>query len=85
MGIFVDFFNWIIEGIAAALSWLLDLMPDSPVNGFSNDTPVGVVLGHITWFIPFPTMLLHFSLILSAIIVYYAFRVVGRWIKLVRS
>lgn len=85
MGIFIDFFNWIIEGIAATIEWFLEFLPGSPVASFVNDTPTNVTLGYITWFIPFPTMMLHFSVILTCISAYYIYRVIARWLKVVRS
>ena len=85
MGIFIDFFNWIIEGFADSIKWVIDFLPDSPVNSFVNATPTNVTLGYITWFIPYPTMLLHFTVIISCISMYYVYRVIARWLKLVRS
>ncbi|MEK5217811.1 hypothetical protein [Psychrobacillus sp. FSL H8-0487] len=85
MDIFIDFTNGLILAIADALGWLIDLLPDSPTSTWSNVAPENIVLGHITWFIPFPTMLLHFGILLTCIALYYGYRVVARWLKLVRS
>lgn len=86
MDIFIDFFNWIIKGLADSIGWVIDILPDSPTSSFSdNSKPSNVNLGYIVWFIPFPTMLLHFSIILSVIGVYYVYRVIARWLKVVRG
>lgn len=85
MDVFYSFFNWLIEGIGVSLAWVLDFLPDSPIGQFNNDSPTNVILGHITYFIPFPTMILHFSVIITCIATYYMFRVVARWLKLVRG
>lgn len=85
MDLFADFFNYIIKAVAEAIGWVIDFLPDSPVQQWTNDKPANVVLGHITWFIPFPTMLLHFTVFLSALGIYYAYRIVARWLKVVRS
>lgn len=74
-----------MDGFADTISWLVDLLPKSPISEFTNSKPNLVVLGHITWFIPFPTMLVHFTAILTAIGAYYIYRVIGRWLKMVRS
>lgn len=85
MDVFADFFNYVIAAVAEAIGWVIDFLPDSPVQEWTNNKPENVVLGHITWFIPFPTMLLHFTVFLSALGIYYAYRIVARWLKVVRS
>lgn len=85
MDIFIDFFNFLIEGIADMVGWVIDILPDSPISEWTNETPDNVILGHITWIIPFPTMILHFSVMLTCIATYYLYRNVARWLKLVRS
>lgn len=85
MDIFVDFFNWMIQGLADTIGWVINLLPDSPTKSFSNEKPTNVTLGHITYFIPFPTMILHFSVILTCIGLYYVYRVIARWLKVVRG
>lgn len=82
---FIGLFNWIISGIAETISWLVGILPTSPTSNWSNEIPENLILGHITWFIPFPTMLLHFAAILTAIGAYYLYRIVARWLKVVRS
>jgi hypothetical protein len=85
MDIFIDFVQWFIDGFAESIDWLLGYLPSSPTSSFVNATPSNVTLGYITWFLPFPTMLLHFAAILAAISIYYVYRVIGRWLKVVRS
>ena len=81
---FVGLINYFIAGVGVALSWVISLFPNSPFS-----TPAGppgsVNLGYVTWVIPFPTMLSHMALLLSAIIVYYGIRVVARWVKIARD
>lgn len=85
MDIYISFFNWILDGLSSGINWVVALLPHSPVQAWSNSVPSNVTLGYITWFIPFPTMLLHFAILLTAIGLYYVYRVVGRWLKMVRS
>lgn len=81
----VDIINLIIDGLALVLEWVIGLLPDSPFTEMRTEKPEGINLGHITWFIPFPTMISHFALFLVAVGTYYVYRVLARWIKLVRS
>lgn len=85
MDIFIDFANFLVEMIGEGLAWLVDLLPDSPVQAWENEKPDKINLGHVTWFIPFPTMLLHFTVFLSALLFYYGYRIVARWLKVVRG
>ncbi|MCL6664559.1 hypothetical protein [Paenibacillus amylolyticus] len=76
--------NYIIAGVGAAFTWLLNLLPNSP---FATPAapPNSVNLGWLTWFIPFPTMFLHLVAVVGAIAVYYVIRVAARWLKVARS
>jgi hypothetical protein len=85
MDIFIDFVQWFIDGFAESIDWLLGYLPKSPTSSFVNATPSNLNLGYVTWFLPYPTMILHFTAILAAISIYYVYRVIGRWLKVVRS
>ena len=81
----IDFFNLVIESIGSAIAWILDLFPLSPFTQLNTDKPEIINLGHITWFIPFPTIIIHFTIFLTAVGFYYMYRVIARWLKVVRS
>jgi hypothetical protein len=85
MNIFIDLINFLLDGTAEAITWIIGLLPQSPAVNWLHNKPELVVLSHITWFIPFPTMLLHFAAILTAVGAYYLYRVIARWLKVVRS
>lgn len=85
MDIFIDFVNWLLENIGDGLTWVIGILPKSPFSGWKTDAPEGINLGYITWFIPFPTMILHFAALVTVIGIYYLYRVVARWLKVVRA
>lgn len=76
--------NYLIAGVGIVLGWIIGIFPDSP---FSEPAapPASINLGWITWLIDFPVMIIHASALTACIIVYYAIRVLGRWIKIVRE
>ena len=76
--------NYLIAGIGITLSWVMQIFPDSPF-GEPAAPPANVKIEWITWLIDFPTMILHAVGLTTAVLVYYAIRVVARWIKLVRN
>lgn len=79
----VDIVNYLIVGVSTVLGWIAYLFPKTPFS--APDVPDSVNLGYITYFLPFPTMLLHALVLCGAILTYYAIRVLARWIKMVRS
>lgn len=81
---FIRIINYVISACGSALLWMLDILPDTPFQD-PNNVPPTLDLGYITWIIPFPTMILHLTLLLSAIGSYYTLRVIMRWIKMSRS
>jgi hypothetical protein len=80
-----DFFNFVIESIGSAITWILSFFPLSPFSELNTEKPEIINLGHITWFIPFPTMIIHFTIFLTAVGFYYSYRLIARWLKLVRA
>jgi len=62
----------------------VSLLPDSPF-AVPSKPPSSIDLGYVTWLIPFPTMIAHFLLLLAAIVTWYSYRVLARWIKAARS
>ncbi|KAB7663026.1 hypothetical protein [Bacillus sp. B1-b2] len=85
MEILYDVINWFFEQLGVILEGIFSILPDSPFLKMSAETPDLVEMGYITWLIPFPTMILHTGLFLVAVGVYYGFRIVARWLKLVRG
>ncbi|MDU1848461.1 MAG: hypothetical protein E6778_23395 [Niallia nealsonii] len=85
MDVFIEFINLVITGLGETLDFLFGILPDSPFLNLTTNAPEGVELGYITWFIPFPSMLVHLATFLVAVGLYYVFRIVARWLKLVRS
>lgn len=81
---FIDLINSIIAGIGNILTWLISLFPDSPFQDPSSP-PTSVNLGWITWIFDFPTWIVHLAAITSAILIYYAIRVIARWVKVARG
>lgn len=80
----ITIINYLLNGINIVLGWIINLFPDSP---FSQplQIPEGVQLGWIAWFFPFKAALIHASLLATAILTYYAYRVLARWIKLAKG
>ena len=80
----VALLNYLINGVAIVMGWILGLFPNSPFLEPAAP-PDSINLGWVTWLIDFPTMIIHASALTTCILMYYAVRVVARWIKLVRE
>lgn len=81
---FITIINFLITGVATVLGWIVALFPNSPFKEPVNP-PEGVMLGWLAWFFPFTTAIAHTALLATAILTYYAYRVLARWIKLARG
>lgn len=81
-----NFANWIIDSIGWLLEfligWLIAMLPATPFDFTSVEWgPFGQLIGY---FIPVADMFTHFTLILSAIAVYYVVRHLLRLVKMVK-
>lgn len=83
MGNFViDIFNWIIKAFGTVLSWLIGLLPNSPFTSVNNSN-VSQYLGGLAWVIPFPQIIAMLEAWTAAIVIYYVYSVIMRWIKVI--
>jgi hypothetical protein len=74
--------NIVIKGLGQTLQMIFYFFPDSP---FAVPVlPPGTInLGYITWLIPVGLMIEHLLALLTAILVFYAIRIVARWVKVI--
>jgi hypothetical protein len=81
---FIRLINYFIAGVGSALTWLLELLPESPFSSPATK-PSSIDLGYVTWLIPFPTMIGHLAVLITAITVWYSVRVAARWLKVAKG
>lgn len=84
LNLLTKFVNWLIAGAGEIIVFLLAIFPTSPFSDPARP-PGSIDLGYVTWLIPFPQMIQHFTILLGAIAVYHVIRVAARWVKLVKS
>lgn len=72
----IQFINWIIDLLYNLVSFVLNLLPDSPFQQIEpNPSSVfGQVMGWITYFVPIQEMIVVTLGFLGAVIVWYAYR-----------
>lgn len=70
----------ILQNFKNLLSWVLNLLPDSPFQQLSN-SPVQPYLAALNWIVPVNFMISTLELWLAAIAVYYVYQAVLRWIR----
>ncbi|MBO6230511.1 MAG: hypothetical protein J6O50_08070 [Ruminiclostridium sp.] len=80
-----DFFgkakDWLTDAINTIQSAIMILLPDSPFKGLEIPSEIQEILGYINWLVPFymiGNVLLAWT---GAIVVYYAYQIILRWIK----
>jgi hypothetical protein len=71
----------IVGWINSALKWVVSCLPDSPFQSLDM-TPVQSVLPYINWIIPVDFILNVTNAWLAAVLVYYIYQAIMRWVKL---
>lgn len=64
------------------VNWVLGFLPDSPITWVDN-SPAAQFIGYMNYFIPIDFMLSSAEVWLSAVIAYYIYSAVLRWIRAV--
>lgn len=72
--------NWLSDFINEIQAVLFALLPDSPFQ-FTLPREVTEILGYINWVIPFYMIGNTLLVWCSAILIYYAYQTILRWIK----
>lgn len=75
--------NWITDFINEIQVIVFALLPDSPFH-FELPTQIKEILGYINWVIPFYLVGNTLLVWCSAILIYYAYQTILRWIKAVQ-
>lgn len=74
--------NWLIDLLVMITETVFGLLPDSPF--VFEKMSWGVAGQIIGYFIPVPTIIMHFTGLLSAILIYYAVRQILRLVKAIQ-
>ena len=80
MSVFIDILRWLGDQIVYMLSFIVELLPDSPFQ-LLDYTPIAGILPYINYFIPLDFMMSVLAAWSSCIIIYYGYSVVLRWLK----
>lgn len=75
--------QWIIDAGSAICGGLVYLLPTSPFTSLNGLTIGNDLLGAIAWFVPFPQMIALLEAWGLAVLSYYVWMLLLRWIKLV--
>lgn len=75
----MELINLVIESIGAILITLLSVLPDSPFQTIQNID--GGILQSINWILPISQAVAHLELYITAVAIYYALRLIMRWVK----
>ena len=76
----VTIINGLIKIISSGLTWVIILLPNSPFQAFSTSS-ISEHLSALSWLVPVSSMITLGTAWLSAIGVYYIYKVALRWIK----
>lgn len=63
-----------------ALTWIIELLPDSPFQVISNSDVIEY-MGAFNWIIPMDQIVAELEIWLPCVIVFYTYQIILRWIK----
>jgi hypothetical protein len=69
------------DWLKSAIAFLINLLPDSPFTAI-NHSVISEYLPYLNWFIPFNQILAILQLWLVAVGVFYIYKVILKWIKM---
>lgn len=72
--------NSLWDIITDAMTWVVNLLPDSPFQAISNSDVSEFMVG-LNWIFPITEILAIMQLWTSAIMVFYIYQAILRWIK----
>lgn len=73
----------IITGMSSAGAAVIAMLPDSPFQIIDN-SPVAKYMGYLNWIIPMNQIVGILELWVTAIVIYYLYVVILRWIKAIQ-
>lgn len=81
--IFNSFTNWLTEHLNELQAIIFALLPDSPFQ-FELPEEIQIILGYVNWVLPFYMVGNTLLVWCTAILVYYAYQTILRWIKSIK-
>lgn len=75
----VDIANWFINAIGVALQAVVLLLPESPFSSIMTSMPDSII--GLCWLFPIAEIISTMQLWLVAIIAYYGYQIILRWVK----
>lgn len=73
-------FQSVLNGLGALLATLVSLLPASPFDGIYSLTIDNELLQGLAWLIPFPQIVAVLDAWISAVAIFYLYKVVLKWI-----
>lgn len=80
--ILVKFCNFVIKSIGNSITWVLNLLPQSPFHYIDN-SPIAKFIKGLNWVIPIDSIIAIGEAWLVAIGIFYLYQVLMRWVKMI--
>lgn len=74
----------IIDGFGSILAGIVFLLPKSPFQAIDALTVGNDLLSSLAWLVPFPQIIALLEAWVGAIMLYYVYMAIMRWIKLIK-
>jgi len=84
MGKFIiDMLNVLIKSLGVVMSWVVELLPDSPFTFFDSLTLDNTWMGYIAYIVPVQQILTLLTYWITAITLFYVYSAIMRFLKMV--
>lgn len=77
----IGILNAIIAGVGNVLMVFINFLPTSPFLFLENIQVTSDLLNYVNYLFPVSTMISHLQIFVTAVAVYYLYRVVLKWLK----
>lgn len=73
--------NWLTDILNSIQAAVMVLLPNSPFANLALPPEIAQYLPYVNWVIPFYMIVPTFAIWCGAVVVYYAYHVILRWVK----
>lgn len=78
-------FYAICELTAGVIDWILSFLPDNPFSNFNLPGGASEYLGWVNWILPIGNIIKIITAWVGALVVYYLYNIIYKWIKAVNG
>jgi hypothetical protein len=76
----MGFMDSLGSNLTNALSWVVNLLPNSPFQSIDNSA-VNTFMGGLNWILPLDKIVAELQAWLACVLIFYAYQIILRWVR----